>query len=214
MLNRWNHKFNLSKKVLYQEYIINKKSITQIADLYKFNYVSIYNWLNKYNIKLRTRRESHIGKKRPEHSERMMGKGNPMSGTKRPLSVRLKISKGRKGKYGGRNSPMFGKKQSYKCSFGKGGKYKNTWFRSSYEIAYAKYLCKNKIKWQYEPIAFDLVSTTYRPDFYLPKTDEYIEIKGYWTLEAKEKFKLFRYKFPEIKIAILNQKELINRRIL
>lgn len=113
---------------------------------------------------------------------------------------RNKISKALKGD----KCYMFG----HKAHHGKGSYYKNIWMRSSYEIAYAKYLDKGNIKWDYEPKAFDLGETTYRPDFYLPKTNEYIEIKGYWRDDAKLKFKLFKKIYNNIKIKILNKESL------
>ena len=66
--------------------------------------------------------------------------------------------------------------------------------RSSYEIAYAKYLDNMNIEWQYESTTFNLGDTTYTPDFYLPDRDKYIEIKGWWREDAKIKFKKFKNK--------------------
>ena len=94
-----------------------------------------------------------------------------------------------------------------KVTHGKWGKYKGINMRSSWEIAYAKYLDKQGIKWKYESKTFDLGNTTYTPDFYLPKTNEYIEIKGYWRDDAKLKFKKFKriYNFINIKIIDKNK---------
>jgi hypothetical protein len=97
---------------------------------------------------------------------------------------------------------------------GKHFRYKDINFKSSWEYKYAKYLTKNNIKWLYEPKTFDLGDTTYTPDFYLPKTKEHIEIKGYWRNDAKKKFKLFKKLYPKIKIILLTAKELKTRRIL
>jgi len=113
----------------------------------------------------------------------------------------------------GVGNPMFGK-----VTHGKGNKYNNYYMRSSYEIAYAKWLDSNNIKWVYEPVAFKVDSngkqTTYRPDFYLPETDEYIEIKGWWRDDAKEKFLEFRKKYPLINLAVLEKEQLIEMGIL
>ncbi|KKK80009.1 hypothetical protein LCGC14_2827790, partial [marine sediment metagenome] len=57
----------------------------------------------------------------------------------------------------GRNNPMFG----HPAPHGKGKYYKKIWMRSSYEIAYAKWLDENKIDWIYEGKTFDLGNTTY-----------------------------------------------------
>jgi predicted nuclease of restriction endonuclease-like RecB superfamily len=103
-----------------------------------------------------------------------------------------------------RNNPRFGKPTPH----GKHIKYKNTWMRSSWEVAYAKYLDKNGIKWLYEPKTFDLGNTTYTPDFYLPESDTYVEIKGRWRDDAKKKFKKFQKKYYSMNIILLTEKEL------
>ncbi len=87
-------------------------------------------------------------------------------------------------------------------------RYEGNWFRSSWEVVYAKYLDKHYIAWTYEPRAFDLDNTTYTPDFHLPKTNTYIEIKGYKSDVFKKKFKLFKQIYPKIKIKILEINQL------
>lgn len=104
----------------------------------------------------------------------------------------------------GKNSPNFGKLPSH----GKRIKYKKYCFRSSWEAKYAKWLDKNKISWLYEPKTFDLKICSYTPDFYLPQTNEYIEIKGWWRDNAKLKFNLFKKMYRSIKISILMKKQL------
>jgi len=99
-------------------------------------------------------------------------------------------------------------------SHGKHFRYKKYNLRSSYELAYAKWLDKQEIEWQYEPKTFDLGTTTYTPDFYLPETDEWIEIKGYWRDDAKKKFKLFKKKYNSMNIKLLMEKDLKERGIL
>lgn len=93
-------------------------------------------------------------------------------------------------------------------------KYKNLWFRSNWEVAYAKYLDKNNIQWLYESKTFDLGETTYTPDFYLPATDEYIEVKGYKSDIFKKKINLFYLKYGEIKIGILDKIKLMSLRLI
>jgi len=87
-------------------------------------------------------------------------------------------------------------------------KYKGIYMRSSWEVAYAKYLDKQGTKWEYEPKAFDLGKTSYTPDFYLPERDTYVEIKGYWRDDAKKKFKLFKKKYSYIQIMLLEKLKL------
>ena len=68
-----------------------------------------------------------------------------------------------------------------KFTKGKGGHYRGVWFRSSWEISFAKFLDAAEILWLYEPKRFHLKDGKhYSPDFYLPTTETYIEIKGIW----------------------------------
>jgi len=129
----------------------------------------------------------------------------------RSIDWKNKISKTMltKGTTKGKNNPMFGK-----ISHGKGTYYQNIWMRSSYEIAFAKWLDNQSIEWLYEPKVFYLKNCTYRPDFYLPETNEYIEIKGYWRDDAKKKFEIFKKKYKDIKIKILNHKLLKSMEVI
>lgn len=74
--------------------------------------------------------------------------------------------------------------------------------------AFAKWCDNNKIKWQYEPKTFDLGNTTYTPDFYLPESDTYIEVKGFWRDDAREKFILFKQLYSRVNLVLLTKKEL------
>ena len=114
--------------------------------------------------------------------------------------IRLKLG-------AGRNNPMYGKLTTHS----KGAYYNGIYMRSTYEIKYAKYLDNNHIKYKYEPNTFEVEYTyqgikkegTYTPDFYLPETNEYIEIKGWWRGYAKPKFEAFKEQYKDIKIKLL-----------
>ena len=98
---------------------------------------------------------------------------------------------------------------------GKGNYYHQIYMRSSYEIAYAHYLDLRGIKWLYEIKTFILEkNNTYTPDFYLPETDEYIEIKGWWRDKAKDKFEEFKNLYKTIKISVLEKHDLKNMEVL
>lgn len=108
----------------------------------------------------------------------------------------------------GKNHPFFGKTvPPPRFVF-----YKNRNFRSSWEANFAKWCDGSGIKWKYEPKAFELYlnnkNTTYTPDFYLSEFDCYVEIKGYWQFNAKDKVTLFRKKYPEINYKLYFKKEL------
>ena len=50
--------------------------------------------------------------------------------------------------------------------------------RSKYEVCCADFLYKNNISFRYEPLIL-LAGKQYRPDFYLPRYNIFIEICGY-----------------------------------
>jgi len=60
---------------------------------------------------------------------------------------------------------------------------------------------------EYEPKSFILSNgLSYRPDFYIHDTDEWIEVKGRWINEARRKFNLFKSEYPEISIKVIGPK--------
>lgn len=74
---------------------------------------------------------------------------------------------------------------------------------ASYEIATVKYLNENKIEFEWQSKKFQtpfLTKTkkfkTYRPDLYLINEDKWIEIKGYFRDDDKEKWDWFHEKHP------------------
>jgi hypothetical protein len=86
----------------------------------------------------------------------------------------------------------------------------NIWMRSSYEVSFAEWLDASGILWDYENKAFPIECTidgrstqnTYRPDFYLPEYDRYIEVKGYWRKIGKLKYDAFIFQYPNIEIDV------------
>lgn len=78
-------------------------------------------------------------------------------------------------------------------------------FRSTYEYRFATALNKLGVEWKFEPRYFRLKSfdnKIYFPDFYLPKYNMWIEVKGYFTKLAKQKFEMFIKDYPDIKIKV------------
>lgn len=75
------------------------------------------------------------------------------------------------------------------------------WLRSSYEFRYALDLDSKKIQYKVEPFRVKYFDTKLKrirvaiPDFYLPETNELVEIKSTWTYNEqnmKDKFKAYR----------------------
>ena len=106
-------------------------------------------------------------------------KTNPICWTKEQKEKHSSIMKGRTGGYregGGRS---------------KGGYYKDQHFDSQYEIEIAKFLDEHNIEWirNTKRMYFEWEGrrTYYIPDFYLPKQDAYLETKGYYWGDKREK---------------------------
>lgn len=78
-------------------------------------------------------------------------------------------------------------------------------FYSTWEANVARVFNLVGIVWQYSPKIFDLGRHTYRPDFYLPKDNKYIEVKNFMNKYSFERDKLFRQKFPYIKLEVLSK---------
>jgi hypothetical protein len=120
--------------------------------------------------------ENHplFGKKRPEHSEKMKGLGNPNYGKPMARSHGLWYTNKWTGEY--------------------------IWLRSHWEMLVADYLYDNCIIYEYEPKTFRLENNkSYTPDFYLITEEKYIEVKGYMREEAKTKIDTFIKTYPFIK---------------
>lgn len=86
--------------------------------------------------------------------------------------------------------------------------------RSKWEVAYAQYLDRKGIAWQYEPRYFnigkgDWPGISYTPDFYLTKEKKYIEVKGRLLDKDQNKLARFQQKYPKIKWQLLQRKDLV-----
>ena len=87
------------------------------------------------------------------------------------------------------------------------------YFRSSWEANYARYLNYIKEPWVYEPKEFEFPikrgNRTYKPDFWLPEKENWIEIKGYMDAKSKTKLNRFKKYYPEeyAKLIIITEQE-------
>ena len=96
---------------------------------------------------------------------------------------------------------------------------KNVYLMSSIEFKYVEYLKRNNTIWiKPEPLKYFLDDRQhlYFPDFYLPTTNEYIEIKGYMWPKDKLKMKNVLINNPLINLKIImgnDVKQLINSRV-
>jgi transposase-like protein/AraC-like DNA-binding protein len=100
------------------------------------------------------------------------------------------------------------KSQEFRGNGGHRADLNNQYFRSNWEANFARILEYNNIKYEYEKHRFFLESMQryYVPDFYLPDTDTWIEIKGYWIEDAKDKFEFFKKENPDKNIKLIDKK--------
>lgn len=158
--------------------------------------------------------KANKGRKRPD----ILGDKHP---TKRP-EIRQKLSDIVKehwkdpvirAKRSGENGPMYGrptphgKASYYTCKNGT-----KIQLRASYEPRVATCLDKLNITWKYELKAFPLEindrKTTYRPDFYLPEYNIWLESKGYWRDRSYLKVKEFCVLYPDEILKVLYLKDI------
>ncbi len=100
-----------------------------------------------------------------------------------------------------------GKPTSPKASRGKAGIRKDIsetiYFHSRWEANYARVLNYLNVRWEYEPKTFDLETQNYTPDFYLPDSNEYVEVKNFLWKYSKVRDEKFRKLYPKIKLQLL-----------
>lgn len=83
-------------------------------------------------------------------------------------------------------------------------------FRSAWEANTARLLTFEKREWLYEPKTFWFEKIrrgvrSYLPDFYLPKEDKYIEVKGWMDAKSKTKLKRMAKYYPKVKIEVWDE---------
>jgi len=96
----------------------------------------------------------------------------------------------------------------------------NFFVRSTWEANFIRFLKHKNIEFQYEPkmFTFDNIrygTVSYIPDFYLPKEDIWIEIKGWLQPKSKCKMRRFKKYFPDdfkkLKFICLKEDNLVDK---
>lgn len=139
-----------------------------------------------------------------DHKQRKRSVCNPICSPGKEFK-RKQLSKSLKGKSGG-----------YRIGGGrgKGGYIDGIWMDSTWEIDLANRLNSLSIKWERDTGKHRLTyadingeERKYYPDFYLPDYDLYVEVKGYWTSETRQKMNSVIERNEQIKIIILESLE-------
>lgn len=129
------------------------------------------------------------------------GYGDYIKGNKHPLwnkhhteESKLKNSKSHLGKLSG----SYGKTPAHTKRIYHNSPFQGiVCFRSFWEAAYARYLDSINELWYYEIDTFELLNEmTYTPDFFLPRLNKFVEIKGRCWNEESKKFQKFQEEYP------------------
>lgn len=86
--------------------------------------------------------------------------------------------------------------------------------QGTWEKKYAEWLNEKQIPWtkkhelRISYVDDNGIQRYYHPDFYLPETNEYIEIKGYYSDKCKRKIELVLEQNPDKKLIVLMKAEL------
>ena len=104
---------------------------------------------------------------------------------------------------------------------------KKIYFRSTWEVKYAKYLQFLKEtgvinSWEYEPQTFWFEeirrgTRSYLPDFKVTKLDGthyWVEVKGYFDAKSKTKIKRFKKYYPKEELMICDEKWFVKNSML
>ena len=77
------------------------------------------------------------------------------------------------------------------------------YFYSRWEANFARILNLLGIPWIYQCRTFDIGGHMYTPDFYLPNSDTWIEIKNFLSDYSRERDKNFRKMYPDLELMMI-----------
>lgn len=80
-------------------------------------------------------------------------------------------------------------------------------FYSTWEANIARVFNLINIKWEYSPTIFNIGLHTYRPDFYLPDSATYVEVKNFMGAYSLMRDQEFRKRYPKIKLNVILKDE-------
>lgn len=187
---------DIPKEVLQQLYWDEEQHPKYIAAEYNCSIATVVKNMKKYTIPLRSK------------SEARQGKLNPIFDVGHTDTAKEKMSA----------AFLNGRKIGFNGYWGTISQYDSPsqgliTMRSSWEVNSAKYLTNLGYDWLYEHKTFKLSSSlAYRPDFYLPNEDLYIEVKG--ILKRKDRVKHRLFIALGYKLLVWDKEELLKRGII
>lgn len=106
-----------------------------------------------------------------------------------------------------------GRPTSPKASRGKAGIREDInpsiYFYSRWEANMARLYTHLGIQWLFTPHTFDIGNQMYTPDFYLPETETYVEVKNFWSAYSKTRDRKFRSAHPKIALQVILKEEYV-----
>lgn len=159
-VNRF-RRFDIDEETVRHLYWSEELHPFQIAKKYGCSKQVIINRMKGWGIPFRTKSQARIGKL------------NPIYDVGHTKEAKKKMS----------DSFVNGRTMGFNNHWGIGTYYMTpnqgeVWMRSGWEVKTADYLTFENIDWYYEFEWLDLGEIKYLPDFYIPKLDMYIEVKG------------------------------------
>ena len=193
--NRFKRIDEIKKEEVERMYWEDEMHPSQIAKIYGCSKQVITNRMNRWGIQSRTKSQARIGKL------------NPIYNVGHTEAAREKMSEAFDN----------GRKMGFNTCWGKGSHYASpnqgmVWMRSGWETKTADYLTSKNIDWfyEYEWLIIDS-KLRYLPDFYLPKFNLYIEVKGRKKEKDMEKFMRAKNIYN---ILFWDAEELLKRKII
>ena len=178
-------------------------SADQVAKTLKIGTSTVLRHLKAYGTKIRSMGRKGIKRvPRSDITKERISTAN--KGKTRSDATRAIMSANNSGP----NNPRFGKVPAH----GKGSWYESArngpiWMRSTYELRFCQMADDLCYSYEWEPKAFPLdvkgKKTTYRPDAFIKDLNIWIEIKGYWREDAKDKFNAFKEQYPNERIVVI-----------
>jgi len=129
-------------------------------------------------------------------------------GRERAAELRAKMS----ARFKGAGNPMYGRSHTGRTAYSAAGFRQDLghYVRSSWEADFARVLKYLGVQYQYEARRFTLLradgaTLTYAPDFLVPESGCFYEIKGWMDDRSAEKIRLFREQYPAETLIIIDK---------
>jgi len=130
--------------------------------------------------------------------------------------VKIKTNSELKSELTGKNSLRYGLPPPIGAGHCRWYCYHNKKYQGTWEFMYGLLLEQQQIKFnvhedvrQFRCKYDDGKEFTYCPDFYLIDDNRYVEVKGYFSEESKNRMRLFKEQYPDIDVAVIDKYKIV-----